>query len=229
METNDPFTTHFVHKIQCNLFIYTAISHYFLGRGLHYGKGVDGVPVNPDEKMDSIQLEYTYLLTSQLESQRGYYEEKIARVETNAQIEMDSIVAQSRNFSDEVKSLKDQLELSQKDKAKSDQKLNAFHTRVTKLIHDLKEEKQMNENLLHNQSDWQKKCNEMEKKYDDKMKEKDGEITELRVRIFEKIQNMIHCYWAKSSIRSKKIEGTWKPNFTMENFIFRCLNFFLTG
>ena len=32
--------------------------------------GVDGVRVNADEKIDSIQLEYTYLLTSQLESQR---------------------------------------------------------------------------------------------------------------------------------------------------------------
>lgn len=31
---------------------------------------VDGVLVNPDEKLDSIQLEYTYLLTSQLEAQR---------------------------------------------------------------------------------------------------------------------------------------------------------------
>ena len=32
--------------------------------------GVDGVRVNVHEKIDSIQLEYTYLLTSQLESQR---------------------------------------------------------------------------------------------------------------------------------------------------------------
>ena len=40
---------------------------------------VDGVRVNVDEKIDSIQLEYTYLLTSQLESQRRYFEEKIAR------------------------------------------------------------------------------------------------------------------------------------------------------
>lgn len=31
---------------------------------------VDGVQVNKAEKMDSMQLEYTYLLTSQLEEQR---------------------------------------------------------------------------------------------------------------------------------------------------------------
>jgi hypothetical protein len=52
--------------------------------------------VNHDEKMDSIQLEYTYLLTSQLESQRRYFEEKISRVEENTQREIDDMVAQTR-------------------------------------------------------------------------------------------------------------------------------------
>lgn len=39
--------------------------------------GADG-----DEKIDSIQLEYTYLLTSQLNTQREYYEERLARLES---------------------------------------------------------------------------------------------------------------------------------------------------
>ena len=52
--------------------------------------------MNHDEKMDSIQLEYTYLLTSQLESQRRYFEEKISRVEENTQREIDDMVAQTR-------------------------------------------------------------------------------------------------------------------------------------
>merc|ERR1711993_133526 len=69
--------------------------------------GVDGVRVNKDEKMDSIQLEYTYLLTSQLESQRRYFEEKMTRVETSAQREIDDMVAQTRASADEMKALKD--------------------------------------------------------------------------------------------------------------------------
>lgn len=40
--------------------------------------------VGYEEKLDSLQLEYTYLLTSQLESQRVYFEEKLTRVETAA-------------------------------------------------------------------------------------------------------------------------------------------------
>lgn len=31
------------------------------------------------EKVDSVQLEFTYLLTSQLEEQRMYFEEKLAQ------------------------------------------------------------------------------------------------------------------------------------------------------
>lgn len=34
-----------------------------------------------EEKVDSVQLEFTYLLTSQLEAQREYFEEKLNRLE----------------------------------------------------------------------------------------------------------------------------------------------------
>ena len=53
--------------------------------------------------MDSIQLEYTYLLTNQLESQRRYFEEKIARVEDSAKREIDEMVGQTRNAAEESK------------------------------------------------------------------------------------------------------------------------------
>lgn len=35
-----------------------------------------------DEKIDSLQLEFTYALTSQLQKQREYYEERLARLES---------------------------------------------------------------------------------------------------------------------------------------------------
>jgi BRCA1-associated protein len=38
--------------------------------------------------MDSVQLEFTYLLTSQLDSQRLYFEEKLARVEQQTLVEV---------------------------------------------------------------------------------------------------------------------------------------------
>lgn len=57
-----------------------------------------------DEKLDSIQLEFTYMLTSQLHTQREYYEEKLARLENRIdneskqfQVKIDAVVT---NFAD---------------------------------------------------------------------------------------------------------------------------------
>lgn len=153
------------------------------GRGGSYCKlGDDGVPVNHDEKMDSIQLEYTYLLTSQLESQRRYFEDKMVRVESNAQKEIEDMLAQSRASVDETKNLKDKIEHLTKEKSKSDQKLQSANARVNKLLAELKEEKQMNENLVHNQKAWQKQFTDMKKQMDDLRSEKDKEITDLKVK-----------------------------------------------
>ena len=144
--------------------------------------GVDGVPVCHDEKMDSIQLEYTYLLTSQLESQRRYFEEKMTRVETSAQREIDEMVNQTRLQAEEAKEMKDNVDNLTKEKAKSEQRLSTALSRIVKLQEDLKEEKQMNENLLHNQKAWQKKFNDMQQNMNDLRKEKDCEITDLKVK-----------------------------------------------
>ena len=149
---------------------------------------MDGVSVNHDEKMDSIQLEYTYLLTSQLESQRRYFEEKISRVEITAQSEIDDLVAQTRAASEEAKAFKDKVESVAKEKNKSDSKLNSANSRINKLCSELKEEKQMNENLVHNQNAWQKQLNDIQKQMEDTRnqmedmrKGKDQEISELKV------------------------------------------------
>ena len=65
------------------------------------------VKLEREEKMDSITLEYTYLLTNQLESQRIYFEEKLANIEKMAQEQvptrLSSIVDNSSFLSTTVK------------------------------------------------------------------------------------------------------------------------------
>ena len=155
-------------------------------------KGVDGVPVNHDEKMDSIQLEYTYLLTSQLESQRRYFEEKMGRVETSAQREIDEMVDATRLQAEEAKKLKDKVQDLTKEKTKSEQRLSTALSKIVKLQEDLKEEKQMNENLVHNQKVWQQKFNDVQKSMADLRSEKDTEISELKVRI--SLEKLTSCF-----------------------------------
>ena len=56
--------------------------------------GSDPVPENmgkwcmEDDKIDSIQLEYTYLLTNQLEGQRRFYEDRITHLENSTRREV---------------------------------------------------------------------------------------------------------------------------------------------
>ena len=42
------------------------------------------VELESDEKVEGITMEYTFLLTSQLDSQRRYFEEKLMHAETSA-------------------------------------------------------------------------------------------------------------------------------------------------
>merc|ERR1712141_324558 len=90
------------------------------GENAKSNSGVDGVRVNVDEKIDSIQLEYTYLLTSQLESQRRYFEEKIARLEGDTHREIDEVMNRARSSVEESTHLKNQVSSLLKEKNKSD-------------------------------------------------------------------------------------------------------------
>ena len=78
-----------------------------------------------------------------------------------------------------------------KEKNKSDGKLANANSRIRKLCDELKEEKQMNENLVHNQKAWQTKYDVMQKKLEDDCKKKDKEINELQVCEY-KIQKIIY-------------------------------------
>uniref|UniRef100_A0A0K2UHP7 BRCA1associated proteinlike [Megachile rotundata] n=1 Tax=Lepeophtheirus salmonis TaxID=72036 RepID=A0A0K2UHP7_LEPSM len=116
-------------------------------------KGNDSLSVNTEEKMDSIQLEYTFLLTSQLESQRRYYEEKITRVEDKTQREIEEISEQLKTLSEDNSSLRSKVDALSKDKNKSDKKMTALTSKYNKALADLKEERHMNEHLRNNQTE----------------------------------------------------------------------------
>ena len=77
--------------------------------------------------------------------------------------------------------MNDKVESISKEKNKSDGKLTNANSRIRKLCDELKEEKQMNENLMHNQKAWQTKYDVMQKKMEDDCKKKDKEINELQV------------------------------------------------
>lgn len=72
------------------------------------GKMVEGGPTATktegaamEEKVDSVQLEFTYLLTSQLETQRQYFEDRLSRLEQHSMLQNTELREKVGQVSDE--------------------------------------------------------------------------------------------------------------------------------
>uniref|UniRef100_A0A8C7QR41 BRCA1-associated protein n=1 Tax=Oncorhynchus mykiss TaxID=8022 RepID=A0A8C7QR41_ONCMY len=97
-----------------------------------------------EEKIDALQLEYSHLLTSQLESQRIYWENKIDHLEKDIAEEISNMKAKFKETIDRCDNLEHRLGELAKDKQSMDKKCGQLSTRVTKLGQELKEEQEIN-------------------------------------------------------------------------------------
>ena len=150
----------------------------------------DGKPVevecnqpNNDEKIDSVQLEYTYLLTNQLEAQRHYFEETLARIESDAQHQIEEIVDKNKIIVEERDELKANLLIVTKDKQNLEKKVNQLSTKLNKLQSELKEERELNKCLRDNQIGWQMKITETESLLKQLKSTKDKEVSDLQEQV----------------------------------------------
>jgi len=113
----------------------------------------------PREKLDNIGMEYTYLLTSQLDSQRTYFEEKVAQAADKAasalkdaekwsvtaakiQAELETVKAQYETLASET------VPQLTKDKDRAERKTEKFGEMARRLEKEWREEKSMNSSLL---------------------------------------------------------------------------------
>ncbi|CAG2162310.1 unnamed protein product [Oppiella nova] len=150
----------------------------------------DGKPVevecnqaNSDEKIDSVQLEYTYLLTNQLEAQRHYFEEALARIESDAHHQIDEVIDKNKIIVEERDELKTNLAVITKEKQSLDRKVNTLSTKLNKIQSELKEERELNACLRENQMGWQSKITETEVQLKELKTVKDKEVTELQEQV----------------------------------------------
>uniref|UniRef100_A0A8C4ENL0 BRCA1-associated protein n=1 Tax=Dicentrarchus labrax TaxID=13489 RepID=A0A8C4ENL0_DICLA len=103
------------------------------------------------EKIDALQLEYSYLLTSQLESQRIYWENKIVHLEKETAEEINNMKVKFKETLERCDNLERRFTEISKDKQSMEKKCTQLTTRVTKLSQELKEEQEMNRCLRANQ------------------------------------------------------------------------------
>ncbi|XP_078599134.1 BRCA1-associated protein-like [Branchiostoma floridae x Branchiostoma japonicum] len=149
-----------------------------------------------DEKLDSMQLEYTYLLTNQLDSQRRYWEDKIARVEQNAIEETSAMEARFKKTLEKCEELEQKLSDAQKDRQGQDKRCQQLMTKVLKLSKDLKEEKELNKCLSQNQQQWQTRYDQLEHRMTTEMAAKSKEVNELS----EQVRDLMFFLEAKQTI-----------------------------
>jgi BRCA1-associated protein len=122
------------------------------------GMSAMGADTVPREKMEAMSNEYTYMLTSQLESQRLYYEEQLDRAVTKASKAASSAEGTSDKLDSVLKELKE-LQVShseakqsirnlEKEVERSKKRSEKADALARKLGSDWKEEKTVNESLM---------------------------------------------------------------------------------
>jgi len=104
------------------------------------------------EKIDSMELEYTYLLTSQLESQRRFFEEKLQFVEDVTHEKLEELEKSNKLLKEHAQQIQTTLDSIGKDKQQQEKRSSI---KITKLQHDFDEERLMNEQLRQNQNYFQ--------------------------------------------------------------------------
>lgn len=136
-----------------------------------------------EEKIDSLQLEYSYLLTSQLESQRIYWENKIVRLEKDTADEINNMKAKFKETIDKCDSLEHRLNDLLKEKQTVERKCTQLNTKLSKLSNELKEEQEMNKCLRANQALLQTKLREEENMRKEVGEQKDLQIVEMQEQL----------------------------------------------
>ncbi|EPB73394.1 zinc finger, C3HC4 type [Ancylostoma ceylanicum] len=158
------------------------------------------------DKLDGIKLEYTCLLTSQLESQRMYFEARLAdmeramnNMEKMAQAQIDDLETKLTQSSSECKSLKKQLQEVSAAKQANEKKCLQTTSKLNKVTSELKEEREMNEMLRSDQQLWKHKVDELEKKCATCEQQFSQRINELQ----EQVSDLMLHFDAQSKIQAQ--------------------------
>lgn len=136
-----------------------------------------------DEKLDSVQLEFTYMLTSQLDSQRMYFEDQLVRLDQQTLAERTELKEKLQKLREDNKNLESKVSSLSREKQIADKKLQQMSERLNTTQKELQEEKQLSGALTQNQGSWQNKFTALETQFKQYQSEKDKEINELKEQL----------------------------------------------
>lgn len=132
-----------------------------------------------DDKVDSVQLEFTYLLTSQLDTQRKYFEEKLDRAEIAAAAEAE----RADRWEREATRIGREATEERRERAAADRRATQLTHKLSVAQKELLDERQLGVALRTNQRDWQRRYSSLEQQHRQLREEHEREVTELREQI----------------------------------------------
>lgn len=155
------------------------------------------------EKIDGLQLEYSYLLTSQLESQRIYWENKIVHLEKETAEEISNMKVKFKETLERCDNLEQRMGELSKGKQGMEKKFTQLNTRFSKLSLELKEEQEMNNCLRSNQTELHAQLTAEERKGKVAVERKDEVISDLQ----EQLRDVMFCLETQQQIQQLSPEA----------------------
>ncbi|KAJ3293935.1 hypothetical protein HK104_004091 [Borealophlyctis nickersoniae] len=171
------------------------------------------------EKMEEIGLEYSYLLTSQLESQRLWYESQLHQLQTTSatqlsslQLELDRLRADHERVVSERQQLKAEVPQLLKEKKLAEKRVDKLTERLNALEKAFQDEKELNAGLGANQASWRA---QIEAK-DAVIKAKEGEVEELKEQVrdlmfYLEAQQKVEASPMKEELQGASVVGVAPP------------------
>ncbi|CAG4967957.1 unnamed protein product [Parnassius apollo] len=117
------------------------------------------------EKLDAAQLEFTYMLTQQLDSQRMFYEDRIAKLESERSAECCVLRRRAAAAEAENSQLRERLQQLQRDCAQHERRMQQLAARLSSVQNDLAEERGLASALATGQAQWQEQAKQKEEAF----------------------------------------------------------------
>lgn len=132
-----------------------------------------------DSKLEHITIEYTYLLTSQMESQRLFYESQIAKVQEQFSLQVEQLSQQIGILHEANEIANTELARLANEKQNITRKHEKLAEKVNLLTRTVQEEESLNKGLLENRTHLKQ---QLEAK-DALNKEIEAEVVELKEQV----------------------------------------------
>jgi BRCA1-associated protein len=149
--------------------------------------------------VETIALEYQYLLTAQLETQKVFFEELLEKLEKEKEERIQRLTQQSEVLSKEQKESSTKLKELEKEKKKAEKKSQELEKKLNEVSKESQFLKELNSALETNQKAWQDKIENIEKNL---VHDKDQKIKELE----EQVRDLMFYIEAQKKIEDSTSE-----------------------